>query len=126
MQSPTRLRVFRDAEELAVEVYQLTKTLPTDERYGLCQQMRRAAVSVVSNIAEGCGRDGNRELVRFLFIALGSTTELEAQLRLSRRLAYLELNDCQKIEELARHVERMLTNLVVRLRPALGASRGRP
>jgi four helix bundle protein len=126
MQSPTKLRVFHEAEELAVEVYRLTRTLPTDERYGLCQQMRRAGVSVVSNIAEGCGRGGNRELVRFLSIALGSATELEAQLRLARRLEYLAADDCQPVEEHARRVQRMLTSLIVRLRPALGASRGRP
>ena len=126
MQSPTRLRVFHEAEDLAVEVYRLTKTLPTDERYGLCQQMRRASVSVVSNIAEGCGREGNRELVRFLSIALGSATELTAQLRLSRRLEYLEADYCGGVEEHARRVQRMLTSLIVRLRPALGASRGLP
>jgi four helix bundle protein len=126
MQSPTRLRVFHEAEELAVAVYRLTKTLPTDERYGLCQQMRRASVSVVSNIAEGCGREGNRELVRFLSIALGSATELTAQLRLSRRLEYLEADYCGGVEEHARRVQRMLTSLIVRLRPALGASRGLP
>ena len=126
MQSPTRLRVFHEAEELAVAVYRLTKTLPTDERYGLCQQMRRAGVSVVSNIAEGCGREGNRELVRFLSIALGSATELTAQLRLSRRLEYLEADYCGGVEEHARRVQRMLTSLIVRLRPALGASRGLP
>ena len=126
MQSPTRLRVFHEAEDLAVEVYRLTKTLPTDERYGLCQQMRRAGVSVVSNIAEGCGRDGNRELVRSLSIALGSATELTAQLRLSRRLEYLEAGDCRGVEEHAGRVQRMLTSLIVRLRPAFGESRGRP
>lgn len=120
MQSPTRLRVFHEAEEMTVEVYRLTETLPTDERYGLCQQMPRATVSVVSNIAEGCGRDGNRELVRFLSIALGSASELEAQLRLSRRLAYLEVSECQTIEERVRRVQRMLTSLIVRLRPAPG------
>ncbi len=126
MQNPTRLRVFHEAEDLAVEVYRLTKTLPTDERYGLCQQMRRAAVSVVSNIAEGCGRVGNRELVRFLSIALGSATERAAQLRLSRRLRYVGADDCRGVEQHARRVQRMLTSLIVRLRPALGASRGRP
>ena len=126
MQNPARLRVFHEAEELALEVYRLTKTLPTDERYGLCQQTRRAAVSVVSNIAEGCGRDGNRELVRFLAIALGSATELAAQLRLARRLEYLEFGECRKVEEHAHSLQRMLTSLIKRLRPAIGASRGRP
>jgi four helix bundle protein len=58
MQSPTRLRVFLEAEELAVTVYRVTRALPPDERWALVQQMRRAGVSVASNIAEGCGRGG--------------------------------------------------------------------
>jgi four helix bundle protein len=88
--------------------------------------MRRASVSALSNIAEGCGRDGNRELVRFLAIALGSATELAAQLRLARRLEYLECGGCRKVEDHAYRLQRMLTSLIKRLRPAIGASRGRP
>jgi four helix bundle protein len=126
MQSPTKLRVFREAEELAVAVYRVTGTLPMDERYGLCQQMRRAGVSVASNIAEGSGRGGDRELVRFLRIALGSATELELQLRVSRRLGYLLPGESEPVEEHCRRVQRMLTRLIVRLRPTLEASRGRP
>jgi four helix bundle protein len=126
MQSPTRLRVFHEAEELAVAVYSVTRALPYDERYGLVQQMRRAGVSVASNIAEGCGRGGNRELTRFLSIALGSATELECQLRLARRLEYIEPVIFQEVTDHVRRVQRMLTSLIVVLRPALGASRGRP
>ena len=126
MQSPSRLRVFLEAEELAVSVYRVTRALPSEERYGLVQQMRRAAVSVASNIAEGCGRGGNRELIRFLSIALGSANELECQLRLARRLEYIEPDIFQSVGEHARRVQRMLTKLIVTLRPALGASRGRP
>jgi four helix bundle protein len=126
MQSPTRLRVFLEAEELALTVYRLTRALPSDERYGLVQQMRRAGVSVASNIAEGCGRGGNRELIRFLSIALGSATELECQLRLARRLEYIDAGISQSATEHVRRVQRMLTSLIVTLRPAPGASRGRP
>jgi four helix bundle protein len=115
-----RLRVFHEAEELAVSVYRLTRSLPSDERYGLVQQMRRAGVSVVSNIAEGCGRGGNRELVRFLSIALGSATELECQLRLARRLDYVDEEIYADTVERARRLQRMLTRLIVRLRPARG------
>jgi four helix bundle protein len=126
MQSPTRLRVFHEAEELAVSVYSVTRALPHEERYGLVQQMRRAGVSIASNIAEGCGRGGNRELTRFLSIALGSATELECQLRLARRLEYIDREIYEEVSEHARRVQRMLTSLIVTLRPALGASRGRP
>ena len=126
MQSPRRLRVFREAEDLAVQVYRLTRELPSDERFGLIQQMRRAAVSVASNIAEGCGRGGTRELVRFLSIALGSATELECQLRLARRLEYVDAGTYESAVEHIRRLERMLTRLIVTLRPALDTSRGRP
>jgi four helix bundle protein len=126
MQSPMRPRVFREAEDLTVLVYRLTRSLPSDERFGLVQQMRRAGVSIASNIAEGCGRGGTRELVRFLSIALGSATELECQLRLARRLGYINAETYEPAVEHARRLERMLTRLIVTLRPALEASRGRP
>jgi four helix bundle protein len=120
------LRVFHEAEELAVSVYHLARSLPFDERYGLVQQMRRSGVSIVSNIAEGCGRGGNRELVRFLSIALGSATELECQLRLAWRLEYVDAIVYEGAMEHVQRVQRMLTSLIVRLRPALETSRGRP
>ena len=126
MQNPIRLRVFLAAEELAVIVYALSRTFPPEERFGLGQQMRRAAVSIGSNIAEGCGRGGNRELIRFLSIALGSATELEFQLRLAYRLAMLDQTAVREATTLVLSVERMLARLIVRLRPTLGAFRGRP
>jgi four helix bundle protein len=126
MQSPGRLRVFHEAEELALAIYRLTRALPSDERFGLVQQMRRAGVSIASNIAEGCGRGGNRELVRFLSIALGSATELECQLRLAWRLEYIDPSVYEGANERVYCVQRMLTSLIVKLRPALETSRGRP
>jgi four helix bundle protein len=120
MQNPTRLRVFAASEDLAVVIYTLVRSLPQDERFGLAQQMRRAAVSIGSNIAEGCGRSGNRELVRFLCIALGSATELEFQLRLAHRLGMLAEAEFRTATERLLSVERMLSRLVVRLRPQKG------
>ncbi len=78
MQNPDNLQVTRKARELAVETYRCTASFPRDERFGLTAQMRRAAVSIGSNISEGCGRGGNRELVAFLHYALGSASELDA------------------------------------------------
>jgi four helix bundle protein len=119
--------VFAEAEELALRVYRLAKLLPPDERYGLAQQMRRAAVSVGSNIAEGCGRgSGNRELLRYLSISLGSATELEFQLRLAYRLGYVGDEEHRSTSEHSRRIQRMLTRLILKLRPALETSRGRP
>jgi four helix bundle protein len=126
MQIPEKLRVFAEAEELALGVYRLTQTLPAHERFGLAQQLRRAAVSIGSNIAEGCGRGGSREFVRFLEIALGSTAELEFQLRLAYRLGYFGETEHHDASERARGTQRMLIRLIMRIRPTLGASRGRP
>ena len=126
MQSPSRLRVFQEAEEVALDVYRLTLSFPAAERNGLGQQMRRAAVSIGSNIAEGCGRSGVRDLTRFLDIALGSATELQFQLRLSRRFGYVGPDDYLAGSEAVRRVERMLIRLILRVRPASETSRGRP
>ena len=86
MRDIQQVRVWRSAHELALHVYQMTRRLPDSERYGLQAQMRRAAVSVPSNIAEGCGRRTHSELHNFLGIASGSLTELEAQTLLMRDL----------------------------------------
>ena len=126
MQVPENLCVFSEAEELALCVYRLVRVLPVQERYGLSQQLRRAAVSIGSNIAEGCGRGSPRELIRFLEIALGSTAELEFQLRLACRLGYVGESDHSEIRNRARRTQRMLIRLIMRIRPTLGASRGRP
>ncbi len=81
-----RLRVWRDAIELVGQIYQLSARLPDGERFGLVAQLRRSAVSVASNIAEGAGRGGGAELIRFLKIARGSLMELDTQLLICRRL----------------------------------------
>ena len=126
MQSAKKLRVYHAAEELAILLYQVAKRLPPDERFGLAQQLRRAAVSVGSNIAEGSARGGNAELSRFLHIALGSATEIEFQLSLVIRLELLAPPLVSPALEACTTVQRMLTRLIVRLRPASGTSRRRP
>lgn len=80
------LEIWQEAMRLAREVYRLTATLPADERFGLTLQMRRAAVSVASNIAEGAGRGRSKEWVQFLLIARGSLLELDTQLWLAQDL----------------------------------------
>ena len=126
MQSVKRLRVYEAAEDLAVLVYRAARALPAEERYGLGQQLRRAAVSVGSNIAEGGARGSNAELSRFLYIALGSATEIEFQLGLAVKLELLNAEVVEPALRSCLSVQRMLTRLIVRLRPASGASRGRP
>jgi four helix bundle protein len=84
-----KLEVWRRAQKLAGTIYQLTNRFPSAERYGLSSQMRRAAVSVTANLAEGCGRQGDLELRRFVRISLGSLSELECELLLAADLTFL-------------------------------------
>jgi len=106
------LRVWQKAHALTLEIYQATKSFPRDEIYGLISQMRRAAVSVCANIAEGCGRRSDGELTRFLQIARGSASELEYHLLLARDLKLLANDAYQSFEKQLIEVQRMLTSLV--------------
>lgn len=84
------LDVWKKSMDLVEHIYNLTSTFPIEERYGLVSQMRRAAVSIPSNIAEGSARKGDKELVQFLMIALGSLSELETQYLIAIRLKFLK------------------------------------
>jgi four helix bundle protein len=112
MQDPHNLRVMGRAREMAIEVYRATSRLPSAERYGLSSQMRRAAISVGSNIAEGCGRVGNRQLVQFLQIALGSASELAFQAQIAVELELLSANDAAKLIDHIGAVKGMLARLI--------------
>jgi len=79
--------------DLVVRIYEITRTFPADERYGLASQMRRASVSIPSNIAEGAARGGQKEFAQFLHIARGSLSELETQLMIAVRLNYIMSDD---------------------------------
>lgn len=105
------LVAWQRAMELATATYRLTERLPEAERFGLVSQIRRAAVSVPSNIAEGHGRGTPKALVSFLRIANGSVKELETQLLLSERLGYLDRKDIEPALGLADEVGRLLTGL---------------
>ena len=94
MRDHTKLRAFELAESLALAVYQATKSFPNQELFGLTSQMRRAAVSVASNIVEGCARYSEAEYLRFLEMAFGSAREVEYQTTLAYRLEYLNDSDC--------------------------------
>ena len=87
-----QLDVWKTAMDLVEEIYKISSKFPNEERYGLTSQMRRAAVSIPSNIAEGAGRKGDKELLQFVSIAIGSLSELETQYLIAVRLDYLENN----------------------------------
>jgi len=97
--------------DLVVQIYRLTERFPAHESYGLVSQMRRAAVSIPSNIAEGRERESERDFARFVSISLGSLGELETQFLLSQRLGYLSEEDGQAFFPLADEVGKMLRGL---------------
>ena len=118
MQNPSKLRVSGHAATLAIAVYRLTGQFPSEERFGLAAQMRRAAVSIGSNIAEGCGRHRDGELLQFLYIASGSARELDFQLRLASEFGYGAVGDRDRVFEEVDRMQRMLNRLTGYLRDA--------
>jgi len=114
------LEVWQRAMDLVVESYQITKGFPTDERYGLTAQLRRAAVSIPSNIAEGRGRRGLAGFLYHLSIANGSLMELETQLRLGVRLSYLSEQQANNVFRRTAEVGRLLAGLTRALRRRRG------
>src|SRR5438094_167424 len=115
MQNPDNLRVVQLAEDLAIAVYDFTAAFPREERYGLTAQMRDAAVSVGSNICEGCGREGNSALRPFHH-SLGSLLELDFQRRIATRRTYGNERDRTDLRERILHLRRKLVMLISRMR----------
>ena len=93
--------------DLVVQVYALTKSLPEEERFGLISQLKRCSISIPSNIAEGAGRNSEKDFIRFLSIANGSTTELETQLILTNRLGFFVINEIEKLLNLCSEIKKM-------------------
>lgn len=103
-----KLKVWQKAHFFVLEVYRLTKTFPKEELFGITGQIRRAAVSIANNIAEGCGRSSKREMLRFFDISMGSASESEYLLLLSNDLSYLTKNDYNYLNNLLIEVRKML------------------
>jgi len=110
------LDVWKVAMQFAAEIYRVTEKLPKHELYGLTSQLRRAAVSIASNIAEGAARQSKKEFIQFLYCALGSATEVETQLEIVRMLEYLTESDLQPLFELRDRIARMLYGLIRKLK----------
>ncbi len=110
------LKVWQKSHRLTLDVYEATGTFPREETYGLRVQLRRSCASIPANIAEGCGRSGDAELARFMLIAMGSASELEYHLFLSRDLGYLDAREYRQLSQQTREIKRMLSTLVTRLR----------
>lgn len=106
------LDVWNGAVHLARDVYELTGSYPREEIFGLVSQMRRASVSIASNIAEGAARQGSKEFLHFLYIAAGSASELETQLEISRRVGLGSPQGLTNLEDSVNKVRQMLHGLI--------------
>lgn len=116
MRDHKKLRAFELADELAVAVYKHTASFPREEQFGLTSQLRRAAVSAVSNIVEGCGRDSLADYIRFLDMAHGSAHEVEYQISLAHRLGFLDNQAAKALSALAIESCKVLNGLIRSLR----------
>jgi len=116
MRNFRELKVWEKAHRLTLEIYQVTIHFPQEERYGLISQMRRCSASIPANIAEGCGRSGKAEFAHFLQVALGSASELDYHLLLSRDLRFLDAGAYEPLATRVTEVKRMLTVLIQKLR----------
>jgi four helix bundle protein len=116
MQSFRNLKVWEKAHALTLDVYKVSRFFPKEEMYGLTSQIRRASVSIGSNIAEGTCRNGDAEFARFLQMAAGSASEVEYQLLLTKDLEILTSSDCERLSDEVVEVKRMLASLLKKLR----------
>lgn len=111
-----QLKVWERSHQLALAIYKETKKFPKEELYGLTSQIRRASMSIPTNIAEGCGRNTDAEFARFLQIAMGSASETEYQLLLSRDLGFLTKQQYEPLNTDITEVKRMLASFIKTLR----------
>ena len=118
MRDHRKLRAFELADQLALAVYQATRAFPKEELFGLTSQIRRAAVSVASNIVEGCARNTEVDYLRFLDTAYGSARELEYQLSLASRLGHLGHQEASRLDLMCQETGRVLHGLIRSMRPS--------
>lgn len=108
----TDLEAWKEGHKLVLRVYEATRSFPKEEQFGLVSQMRRAAVSIASNIAEGFSRSSYREKAQFYFHALGSLTELQNQLLIARDVRYLPISECEELVAQSSLVQKLTKGLV--------------
>ena len=116
MQDYRNLKVWERAHQLTLAAYKTTSAFPKDERYGLISQIRRSCSSIPANITEGCGRNGDAELARFLQITMGSASELDYHLLLARDLKFMNTEDYARLVHELAEVRRMLNTFIQKLR----------
>ncbi|MEK9200499.1 MAG: four helix bundle protein [Patescibacteria group bacterium] len=111
IRSFTELNAWKEGHKLVLSIYKVTKTFPTDERFGLIDQLRRAAISVTSGIAEGFSRNTARDKGQFFYIALGSLTEIQNQLLAARDLGYIDTLKFREVADLTVTVHKLINGL---------------
>lgn len=110
MKSHNDLNVYQESMDLVVQIYRITDSFPGSEKFGLVSQIRRASISIPSNIAEGAARKSKKEFIRFLYISLGSASELETQLEIANRLEFI--TDIKELKDKLFFIKRMLIKLI--------------
>ncbi|HAA21350.1 MAG TPA: diversity-generating retroelement protein bAvd family protein [Cytophagales bacterium] len=110
-----QLTVWQKSMDLVEEIYQISSTFPSEEKFGLTSQIRRCSVSIPSNIAEGSGRNSDKEFVQFLKYSVGSAFEVETQLLLAHRLGLINGDDLFGVESLTKEVQKMLHGFIKKL-----------
>lgn len=116
MKNFRELKVWEKSHLFALDIYKMTAELPKEEQYGLTSQIRRAAVSIELNIAEGCGRGSDSDFKRFLYFSFGSACEVECCLLLMHDLNYLSLDNYTEIQNQLEEIKKMLSSFIEKLR----------
>ena len=106
------LTVWKESVELAVTCYKLTEKFPRLEQYALSSQMRRSAISIASNIAEGAARTSSKEFIQFLYISLGSASELDTQIEIARKIGLGNISEIETLQVKLNGISRMLQGLI--------------
>ncbi len=110
------LMIWQKSISLTTKIYKSTKNFPKEEIFALTSQIRRNSVSIPSNIAEGFGRDSNKEYLRFLNISIGSSFEMQTQLEIAKNIDYLNKEEFNTLYEDSREIERMLVSFIVKIK----------
>lgn len=114
-----KILVWQKSISLVTKIYKVTRTFPKEETFGLTSQIRRSSVSIPSNIAEGSGRESNKDFLRFLYISLGSLFEMQTQLEIAKNIIYINEEEFNLLYEDSREIERMLASLIKKLKDTI-------
>ena len=116
MQDFRNLRIWQKAHEMTLKIYKETVKFPKEERFGLTSQLRRSVASIPANIAEGCGRNGDKEFARFLQIAMGSASETEYHILLAKDLNFMPVSNYEEIQKELVEIKKMLNTLIIKIK----------